>query len=239
MASANPLPTRAALVGESGIKPPPRISGTHAYECPKRRISPHVSAYSLSALSAASARSPCKSPHSRSAASGARPNCHAEGRGFESLQPLHAKARSGAGFRRSGSPNGKSNHPRISPSFEALVWRRCSGAGRRRARCEASSRARGTIRPPPLWMILPRAAALASWQWRSCARSSPPGTASGGGVGDNEEDASPREKFSRRGATYFWKNFLSYSMRIKKGSAFCLIETDRDTQAKPVDLLTA
>jgi hypothetical protein len=49
--------------------------------------------------------------------------CHAEGRGFESHQPLFAKARSGAGFPRSGEVFGKSNHPRISPPFQALVPR--------------------------------------------------------------------------------------------------------------------
>lgn len=49
------------------------------------------------------------------------PNCHAEGRGFESLQPLRRESHAcgrvdfGAGCRN------QSNHPRISPIFQALM----------------------------------------------------------------------------------------------------------------------
>jgi hypothetical protein len=40
--------------------------------------------------------------------------CHAEGRGFESHQPLTFES---PAHRQVGSPGGKSNHPRISPSI--------------------------------------------------------------------------------------------------------------------------
>jgi hypothetical protein len=47
-------------------------------------------------------------------------NCHAEGRGFESHQPLRFDS---PALRQVGLPGGKSNHPRISPPFWALLGR--------------------------------------------------------------------------------------------------------------------
>jgi hypothetical protein len=46
------------------------------------------------------------------------PNCHAEGREFESLQPLRFESPAHGHF---ATRRGNWNHPRISPPFEALV----------------------------------------------------------------------------------------------------------------------
>jgi hypothetical protein len=59
-------PVRPAGARGTSIKPPPRVLGTQAHECPKRHISPHIRAYSRSAPSAAPVRSPA-SCHIRSA----------------------------------------------------------------------------------------------------------------------------------------------------------------------------
>ena len=49
------------------------------------------------------------------------PNCHAEGRGFESHQPLFANVLHVGGSGSAMAAETRSNHPRISPPFQALV----------------------------------------------------------------------------------------------------------------------
>jgi hypothetical protein len=48
-------------------------------------------------------------------------NCHAEGRGFESLQPLFENALHLGGLVRRVSPQNQLEPPRISPLFQALL----------------------------------------------------------------------------------------------------------------------
>jgi hypothetical protein len=85
-------------VGARRIEPNPRDSGTQMHECPNRPISLHIRAYFLSWPSPAPLRNPCKQLYSLPAGLEARPNCHAEGRGFESLQPLNDEAPANRGF---------------------------------------------------------------------------------------------------------------------------------------------
>jgi hypothetical protein len=76
-----------ALAGATEIEPPSRISGTRAHECPNGCMSAHIRTYSQPRPSG-----PATKPLQMSlfVGRGGRrdPNCHAEGRGFESLQPL-------------------------------------------------------------------------------------------------------------------------------------------------------
>ena len=58
--------------------------------------------------------------------------CHAEGRGFESLQPLFRECLHVGGLGLAMAAETRSNHPRISPPFQALVpempWMRAACA---------------------------------------------------------------------------------------------------------------
>jgi len=74
------------------IEPTPRVSGTSPPKFPSRCISAHIRAYSWSRPSAAPLRNPCKRLYSLPAGLGGWPNCHAEGRGFESHQPLQRES---------------------------------------------------------------------------------------------------------------------------------------------------
>jgi hypothetical protein len=82
------------------MEPAPRVSGTSAPKFPNRCISAHIPAHFYSGPLACASGNPCKVQHSQRAALGDLPNCHAEGRGFESHQPLRTRSRSRAGFRR-------------------------------------------------------------------------------------------------------------------------------------------
>src|SRR4051794_26658543 len=141
MASASPLPHAGCSNRRKRNQTATSDFGHPAHECPKRRVSPHIRAYPRSAPSAAPVRSPCKATHSWSAASGARPNCHAEGRGFESHQPLTDEILASSDL--SGRRQAENSRTRTSTHTVPLVklsWR-MSGRGPSRQVRRANERA--------------------------------------------------------------------------------------------------
>jgi hypothetical protein len=102
---------RHRVDGRRRIKPPSRIWGTRAHECPKRRISPHIRAYSGLEPSAAPMRNPCKLSHSRRAAFRDRPIAMQKVVGSN---PISRFASNLLHFGRLTLP-GETNHPCISP----------------------------------------------------------------------------------------------------------------------------
>jgi uncharacterized protein (DUF433 family) len=122
---------------EKAMEPALFFLGTSARKFPTRCISAHIPAHSFSGLLTAASGNPCKVLHSQRAALGDLPNCHAEGRGFESHQPLFhelpARGRFGFG---AGCRNQMEPSPHIAWRLaaisvdSALHWSRGRGSRR-------------------------------------------------------------------------------------------------------------
>src|ERR1044072_7965793 len=115
MASANPtsLQRGPVLVGKResnrhlGFR---ALTRTSARNAAYRRISARIS---IPAVCCPAAKYPGNKLIYRQPELGGRPNCHEEGRGFQSLQPLHFDP---PALRPVGPRGGKSNHPPHIPS---------------------------------------------------------------------------------------------------------------------------